>query len=113
VPTPSSITTLRGRRVYAFAGIGRPEKLFETAAALGAELAGTRGFPDHHPYTPDELDAVLAAARACDAVPLTTAKDAVRLPPAVRSRVRILEIGVAWTDERALEDLLAKGLARH
>ncbi|MFW5679024.1 MAG: tetraacyldisaccharide 4'-kinase [Pseudomonadota bacterium] len=113
VATPSSAAALRGQRVYAFAGIGRPEKFFETAARLGAEVAGSRAFPDHHPYRPGDCDAVLAAALAQDAVPLTTAKDAVRLPPTVRARVRVLDVDVAWENEAALDGLLAKGLGRH
>src|SRR5262249_23770282 len=40
---------LSGKRVFAFAGIGRPEKFVETLRALGAEITGTQFFPDHHP----------------------------------------------------------------
>ena len=38
-----------GRRVLAFAGIGRPDKFFASLVACGADLAGTRAFADHHP----------------------------------------------------------------
>src|SRR5437762_5514116 len=45
----------RNARIVAFAGIGRPEKFFATVRRLGAQLAATQSFPDHHPYRPDEI----------------------------------------------------------
>jgi tetraacyldisaccharide 4'-kinase len=72
---------LAGRRVFAFAGLGRPAGFAATLAELGAELAGTRWFADHHRYSERELAAVLEEAAAVGAAPVTTAKDAVKLPP--------------------------------
>ncbi|MBM3573748.1 MAG: tetraacyldisaccharide 4'-kinase, partial [Alphaproteobacteria bacterium] len=68
-----------GRRVYAFAGIGRPEKFFRLLTQLRAEIVGRESFPDHHAYRPDEVMRIVEAAQARGAVPVTTAKDAVRL----------------------------------
>jgi tetraacyldisaccharide 4'-kinase len=70
---------LRGRRVFAFAGIGRPEKFFATLRCLGAELMACEYFPDHHPFTEDESERLLARAREMDALLVTTEKDLVRL----------------------------------
>lgn len=70
-----------GRLVYAFAGIGRPAKFFSTLEAAGARLAGTRAFPDHHPFRPADLVALTAEAQRLGAALITTEKDAVRLPP--------------------------------
>jgi tetraacyldisaccharide 4'-kinase len=68
---------LRGRRVYLFAGIARPERFAETVRALGAEIAGTRWFGDHHAFSPRELSALRAAAGSAQLV--TTEKDLARL----------------------------------
>ncbi|CAO3416944.1 tetraacyldisaccharide 4'-kinase [Azospirillum doebereinerae] len=97
---------LRGRRVLAFAGIGRPEKFFATLESLGAELAARVPFADHHPYRPAEVAALLDRAAALGALPVTTAKDAVRLPGDLRLRVRVLPVAVAWEDPGALSRLL-------
>lgn len=35
------------RRIVAFAGIGRPEKFFETLESLSCALAGARAVADH------------------------------------------------------------------
>ncbi len=53
-----------------------------------------------------ELDDLLAEADRLGAVPITTAKDAVRLPSAVRQRVHVLTVSLAWEDPDAPEDLL-------
>ena len=79
---------LAGARLLAFAGIGRPEKFFATLRALGAELVGTRAFPDHHPYRAGEIDRLLRDAERAQARLVTTAKDIVRVPPANASRDR-------------------------
>jgi tetraacyldisaccharide 4'-kinase len=103
----------RGRRVVAFAGIGRPEKFFRTLAGLGAELVDLRPFPDHHPYTPDEVMQAVDAARAADATPVTTAKDAVRLPPAARAMVEVLPVTLAFERPDLVEGALRKVVAQH
>jgi tetraacyldisaccharide 4'-kinase len=97
---------LAGARVLAFAGIGRPEKFFATLDSLGAVLVGCRAYADHHPYRPSEIDEVLARAESLDAVPVTTEKDAVRLPSQVRARVQVLSVTVEWQDAGALDSLL-------
>jgi len=72
---------LAGRRVFAFAGLGRPEGFAASLVEAGAEVAAKRWFPDHHVYSPGELDEIVMGARVVDAVPVTTVKDAVKLPP--------------------------------
>jgi tetraacyldisaccharide 4'-kinase len=107
VPSPSA-PDLAGRRLLAFAGIGRPGKFFATLAGLGAELAETRSFPDHHLYRPAEIEALVERARALDALPVTTEKDRVRLPADLAKHVEVLPVEVAWRDPKALDRLLAR-----
>ncbi|MGO9133556.1 MAG: tetraacyldisaccharide 4'-kinase [Methylovirgula sp.] len=70
---------LAGRRVHAFAGIGRPEKFFATLVEAGADLAATTGFPDHYAYGRDEILRLQRAAAADNALLVTTEKDFARL----------------------------------
>ena len=106
VPAPAA-ADLAGRRVVAFAGIGRPAKFFETLSEMGCELAGIHAFADHHPFTADEIMRIVDQATAADAVAVTTEKDAVRLPEAARQMVRVLPVTLEWRDEAALERVLA------
>lgn len=71
---------LRGRRLFAFSGLADNEQFFASLRAAGLDVAGTRGFADHHRYTPADLEALRAEARAAGAQMLvTTEKDATKL----------------------------------
>lgn len=91
-----------GQRCLAFAGIGRPDKFFATLAETGAEIVGRRAFPDHHPYRPAELEALIAEARRLGADLVTTEKDAVRLPVGFAALVRVLRVRLVLDDAEAL-----------
>lgn len=106
-----SIAALAGRKVLAFAGIALPEKFFEPLRQAGAVVVMARPFPDHHPYTMRELDQLLQHARYQEAIPVTTPKDAVRLPPAVRAQVTVVGVGLAWCESGQIDRLLEKMIA--
>ena len=99
-----------GRRVVAFAGIGRPAKFFATLADLGCDIAAAHSFADHHDFTNAEIADLLADADNRDARLVTTEKDAVRLPLEVRDRVDALAVRFVWDDPAALRDFLAERL---
>ena len=79
---------------------------------MGCELAETRAFADHHPYTSDEVMKLLEDAAAAGAIPVTTEKDAVRLPHEAHGIIRTLGVTLEWRDEAALDRLLAPALSR-
>lgn len=103
---------LAGLRLLAFSGIASPEQFFDMLGTLGAKLIGAEKFSDHHPFTDAELDALLSRAKAAGAELITTEKDLMRLPPRIRQQVRTLAIEMRFTDEAALQRLLAPALAR-
>jgi tetraacyldisaccharide 4'-kinase len=102
---------LKGRPVLAFAGIGRPEKFFATARAAGVEVRETLAFPDHHVYSDSDLAGIFRRAADLGAMPLTTAKDAARIPPSARAPLEVLTMTLVWEDEAALEALLHRFLS--
>jgi len=104
--------TLENQQVFAFAGIARPGKFYETLEAIGCKIVGKREFPDHHPFTADEAKDMLEQASRHMAIPVTTEKDAVRLPRELHDKMHVLTISLAWDDPSALENLLA-GVGRH
>jgi tetraacyldisaccharide 4'-kinase len=99
-----------GRKVLAFAGIGRPAKFYATLAGLGAEIVAHRDFPDHHPYSAAEIGQLVAAAQARDALLVTTAKDRVRVPETLRAGIAVLEVAIAWREPERLSALLSRAL---
>ena len=96
-----------GLRVLAFAGIGRPQKFFETLRGQGAEIASTRAFPDHAAYHPRLLARLETEARSLQAQLVTTEKDAVRLPESFRRNVLVLPVRLHLEDQGAINTLLA------
>ena len=110
VPAPGALA-LADRAVFAFAGIGRPEKFFATLRTLGCRLVGAVAFADHHPYAPDEIMRLVEASVAAGAMLVTTEKDAVRLPPEARGMVEVLPVELAFEDTALLDRVLAPVLA--
>lgn len=68
---------LRGKPLFAFAGLADNEQFFASLRDAGLTISGTRGFPDHHRYTAADLDALRSDAKGAALV--TTEKDAVKL----------------------------------
>jgi tetraacyldisaccharide 4'-kinase len=99
-------------KYVAFAGLARPEKFFDTLTALGAELEDTVPYPDHHPYSEDNLEFLTRLATERGAQLITTEKDAARLKPEWRARVVVLPVTARFEDEPALDALLAPIRAR-
>ncbi len=71
---------LADRPVVAVAGVARPAAFHDMLRRAGAQVRATRWFPDHHVYRPPDLRWMADAAHRHEAVVVTTAKDAVKLP---------------------------------
>lgn len=98
----------------AFAGIGRPQRFFDSLAAMpGVTLADAVPFPDHHMYSPSDLSYLtkLTAERG-PARLMTTSKDHVRLPPAMRASVAVLPVQAQFEDPAAVGALVDRLIAR-
>ncbi|MEL6582347.1 MAG: tetraacyldisaccharide 4'-kinase [Pseudomonadota bacterium] len=99
-----------GMPVFAFAGIGRPEKMFATLRSLGADLRGTRAFDDHEPYAPMVLTRLEATAKDLGAQLVTTEKDAVRLPLSFRKKVLTLPVRLVFDDPAGFAEAINEKL---
>lgn len=74
------LPALRQKKLFLFAGLGRPENFLESAKRWGLSVVDFYGLPDHHPYTQAEVDWLVEKSRLVGAEFLaTTEKDAVRL----------------------------------
>jgi tetraacyldisaccharide 4'-kinase len=95
-------------RPFLLAGIARPERFEADVRSRSPELAGSLFFPDHHPYSREELRGVLERARSLGADALvTTAKDEVRLPEVASDLpVLVLRIAAEIEDETRFRSLV-------
>jgi tetraacyldisaccharide 4'-kinase len=98
--------SVAGRRVVAFAGIGRPDKFFHALEHQGAQIAASMRYADHHTYTQAEIARLKSKARALDALLVTTEKDFVRLTQAERDGILPLPVRAAFDAPEALDALL-------
>jgi tetraacyldisaccharide 4'-kinase len=103
------IARLQERPVLAFAGIGRPEKFFNTLRVAGIAVAATRVFADHHVFSAAELAELRREAAQNGWQLVTTEKDLMRLPQQTADIVP-LPITLDSADP-ALLDLLQTAIA--
>lgn len=109
-PDVATIARLRDGPVMAFAGIGRPEKFFNTLRSAGIQVAATRLFADHHAFSAPELAELRREATDNGWQLVTTEKDVMRLPDPTADIVT-LPISLNPADP-ALIDLIQTAIAR-
>jgi tetraacyldisaccharide 4'-kinase len=92
---------LRLVKLKAVAGIGRPERFFESLRALGLAPRDMRAFPDHHAFSARDL-----ALDGADAL-LMTEKDAIKCRAIAPEQTWVLPVD-ADIDEVALDYILER-----
>jgi len=107
----ATIATLQTEKWLAFAGIGRPEKFFDSLRVLGTHFVATRDFADHHAYTTADIKTLITDAKKSGARLITTTKDAVKLPAAFRGDIEVLPIELRFEKPSELHQFLAAALA--
>jgi tetraacyldisaccharide 4'-kinase len=98
-----ALADFRGQRVHALAGIGNPARFFASLRAHGLELT-EHAFPDHHPYSAQDL-------AFGDAAPvLMTEKDAVKCAGFADARLWYVPVSASFSEADA-QQLLHRVLA--
>lgn len=93
-------------KLYAFAGIGRPNKFFDSLVRHGGELVEGMAFDDHYAYKTSDIESLFELASEYEAKLITTEKDHVRVPSGYRKGVTAWPVTVHFEDELTLRRLL-------
>ena len=106
---------LAGQRIVAVSGLADATGFHAMLADLGATLAAAFDFPDHHDYTPHDIENILSAMHGADHL-VTTEKDLVKLERFPLADVSLyalrLEVSMEAGDEARLFDLLTAAMHR-
>jgi tetraacyldisaccharide 4'-kinase len=106
------VSELRGRKLFAFCGIGNPRSFFRQLEDAGATIIGSKVFADHHHY---ELTDLAALANGAEAL-VTTEKDWVKIE-AFASKIAVpvwratVSIEFAPDDDRRLLEQIRLAMA--
>jgi len=116
-PDPACVARLAGQRVLAFAGIGDPGRFFRTLRAAGIDVVREQTFPDHHPFSKGDLDALITDAGREGLTLVTTEKDLARLRhhgelPAWAGQIVAFVVTLEFDDAARLRKFLAERLFR-
>jgi tetraacyldisaccharide 4'-kinase len=116
-PDAPSLDRLKGKRVFAFAGIGDPQRFFRTLRAAGIDVVRERSFADHHPFSEGEIESLVSEAGRDQLTPVTTEKDFARLrglaeTPAFLRDIVPFAVTLEFADQRRLRKFLSDRLFR-
>jgi tetraacyldisaccharide 4'-kinase len=110
------IEELKGKKIFAFCGIGNPGSFLNTVKKAGAEPIGTKIFNDHHHYTEACITDIFEQAERLKAdLILTTQKDQnkITLPVSSKTEIPLAYIGIEikfLSGEEKLRDLIERTL---
>ena len=107
-----------GLQVLAYAGIADPTKFYNSLEGVGAEIVDRRSFHDHHPFSNEECQDLLALAKSEGLTLVTTEKDAVRLirmgeaQQELRSASKVLSVDLDFENLKMVEMILRDTMKR-
>jgi len=104
-----SVDDIKKLPVLILCGIANPDSFGRTVSDLGAHVAFTLYFPDHHTYSIKDMDEVAQSARQVGTEwIITTEKDAVRIPDhLIQTHLLALDISLSIpTGEEILKNLI-------
>jgi len=114
-PAQDAANNLTRKRVFAYAGIGRPRKFLQTLQEIRADVVEWQAFPDHHVYSAVEARDLLTRAKNQHLLLVTTEKDHARISrnPALAELAaasQVLPIELQFDDVKSLKGLIEKAL---
>ncbi|PHS37096.1 MAG: tetraacyldisaccharide 4'-kinase [Robiginitomaculum sp.] len=93
-------------KLFAFAGIGRPNKFFDALMRAGGEVVEGLRYANHYAYKDTDLKNLLELSKEYGAHLVTTEKDYVRIPKGFQKHITPWPVAVVFEDELTLRRIL-------
>ena len=98
-----SLAGLKGKRVFAFCGVGDPKSFFSIVEETSADIVGLKAFDDHHHYNKEEMEHILSDPKITEVdYFITTEKDLFKAAPYFESD-KLYALGVEFRPTRTGE----------
>lgn len=98
---------------YAFAGIGDPDRFFESLRLQGLDVAGTRTFPNHHQYSLSDILKIRDFAFTYGLTLITTPKDYVKLDKNYKDDVICYKVELSLAEKEKFLNSIYEKLSLH
>lgn len=105
------VTSLAGKRIFAFSAIGQPGKFFSMLAKIGLPPTYCTSFADHYLYTEQDVEKLAAKARKNNAILVTTQKDAIKIPKRFLKEIFVITVKIQWEHEDSINALIEDSLS--
>lgn len=117
VPDAAALNALKSRYVFAFAGIGDPEKFFDTLTRGGIAVTQRLAFADHHRFSGEEAAELEMQAEHEGLTLVTTEKDHARMSgdpalAALAARAQVLPVTLVVDEAEKLRTLVLEKIRR-
>ena len=93
---------LMKKKIIAFAGIGRPDKFFESLKKEKLNIINFFSYPDHYAYSIKEINKLINLAKKNKAHLVTTKKDMERIDRKQRKKISFLDLEIVIKEEKKL-----------
>ena len=90
------------KNVYAFCGIGMPEKFCNTLKDMGYNILKSRFYKDHYIYSNEEIDSLIKYAQENNLQLITTEKDFIKLSNEAKKVVKYIKIDLILLEQHNL-----------
>jgi tetraacyldisaccharide 4'-kinase len=81
-----------GKRIIIFCGIGYPDKFFNSFSSF--EIIEKVVFPDHYPFSNEDIEELVSRAGSSNAQLVTTEKDFLRIPEKYRYNITAVPVKI-------------------
>ncbi len=96
------------KKVLAFSGIAFPEKFYNSLQRLKYNIIKTKVFPDHYPFTNNDMLKLKKLAENNSLQLITTEKDMVRIPKVFHKFIDQIQIEFKFRNSEKIKELVKK-----